>query len=48
MLFRSRLVIYSKIPSDYLPSPYSCLVHGISPRETLEKGIPEYEFAKAI
>ncbi|PKL24884.1 MAG: exodeoxyribonuclease I [Spirochaetae bacterium HGW-Spirochaetae-3] len=43
-----RLVLYSKITPDYLPSPYSCLVHGISPRETLEKGVPEYEFAKAI
>ncbi|MBU0927373.1 MAG: exodeoxyribonuclease I [Spirochaetes bacterium] len=43
-----RLVLYCAVSPDYVPSPYSCLVHGISPRETLEKGIPEYEFAKAI
>lgn len=43
-----RLVLYNRIAADYLPSPYSCLVHGISPQETLEKGIPEYEFAKAV
>lgn len=43
-----RLVIYNRITSDYLPSPYACVVHGISPRQTMEQGIPEYEFAKAI
>ncbi|HPM72875.1 MAG TPA: exodeoxyribonuclease I [Spirochaetales bacterium] len=43
-----RLVLYERIAPDYLPSPYSCLVHRISPRRTLEEGIPEYEFAKAI
>jgi len=43
-----RVVLYNRITPDYLPSPYSCLVHGISPRETLEKGVPEYEFARAI
>ncbi|MBN2875979.1 MAG: exodeoxyribonuclease I [Spirochaetales bacterium] len=43
-----RLVLYNKITYDYLPSPYACRVHGITPRETLEKGIPEYEFAKAL
>lgn len=41
-------VIYQRITNDYLPSPYSCLVHGITPRETLEKGISEYDFAKAL
>ncbi len=43
-----RVVLYSRISPDYLPSPYSCLVHGITPAETLERGLPEYEFAKAI
>ncbi|MDX9899087.1 MAG: exodeoxyribonuclease I [Spirochaetia bacterium] len=42
------LVLYNTITSDYLPSPYSCLVHGISPRKTIESGIAEYQFAKAI
>jgi len=42
------LVIYNRMTSDYLPSPYSCLVHGISPQDTLERGLPEYDFAKAI
>ncbi len=43
-----RLVFHEKMTSDYLPSPYACRVHGITPRETLERGIPEYEFAKAL
>jgi exodeoxyribonuclease-1 len=43
-----RLVLYNRITGDYLPSPYACLVHGITPRETLEKGVCEYDFAKAI
>lgn len=42
------IVLYCKITDDYLPSPYACLVHGISPHETLEKGLVEYDFAKAI
>lgn len=41
-------VLYQKISPDYLPSPYSCLVHGITPQTTLEKGVSEYEFAKAV
>ncbi|GAB1432023.1 exodeoxyribonuclease I [Spirochaetota bacterium] len=43
-----QLILYSRISDDYLPSPRSCLVHRISPQDTIEKGIPEYEFAKAI
>jgi exodeoxyribonuclease-1 len=42
------LELYNRISPDYLPSPYACMVHGISPRRTLEEGIPEYQFAKAI
>ena len=42
------LVLFNRISPDYLPSPYACMVHGISPRRTLEEGIPEYQFAKAI
>lgn len=43
-----QMVLYNRIGEDYLPNPRSCLVHGISPQDTIEKGIPEYEFAKAI
>jgi exodeoxyribonuclease-1 len=44
----SGLVLYNRITPDYLPSPYACMVHGISPARTLSEGIPEYQFAKAI
>jgi len=33
---------------DYLPSPYSCMVHRISPRLALEKGLNEYDFARRM
>jgi exodeoxyribonuclease I len=42
------LVLFNRITPDYLPSPYACMVHGISPRRTQEEGIPEYQFAKAV
>jgi exodeoxyribonuclease I len=42
------LTLYNRITPDYLPSPYACLVHGIAPRLTLEEGLPEYQFAKAL
>ncbi|HPE37767.1 MAG TPA: exodeoxyribonuclease I, partial [Spirochaetales bacterium] len=42
------LTLYNKITPDYLPSPYSCLVHRISPQHTLAEGLPEYQFARAI
>lgn len=37
------IVLYSKLSPDYLPSPDSCLVTGITPQEANEKGIPEAE-----
>lgn len=43
-----RVVLFNRITPDYLPSPYSCLVHRITPARTLDEGLPEYEFAKAI
>ncbi len=43
-----RVVLFNRITHDYLPNPYACRVHGITPGTTLEKGLPEYEFAKAI
>lgn len=42
------LVLYCQIPKDYLPNPHSCLVTGITPQETLEKGLTEYEFIQRI
>jgi exodeoxyribonuclease-1 len=43
-----QIVLFNKITSDYLPSPYACRVHGITPRASLEKGLAEYDFAKAL
>ncbi len=42
------LVIYNRITPDYVPDPKACLVTGITPKQTLEKGIREYDFAKRI
>lgn len=43
-----RIVLYCKPSPDYLPSPQSCLVHGITPQYALEAGLGEYEFATRI
>ncbi|MDP3178618.1 MAG: exodeoxyribonuclease I, partial [Spirochaetaceae bacterium] len=43
-----RLILYCKPTPDYLPSPQSCLVHGIAPQHALEAGLREYDFARAI
>jgi exodeoxyribonuclease-1 len=43
-----RLVLYCKPGSDYLPSPYSCLVHGITPQFAIAEGLSEYDLAKRI
>jgi len=42
------LVLYCRIPPDYLPDPRSCLITGITPQKTLEEGLWEYEFLKRI
>lgn len=42
------LTLYNRITPDYLPSPYACLVHRIAPRQTIEEGLTEYQFAKAV
>ncbi|MDC7220893.1 MAG: exodeoxyribonuclease I [Spirochaetales bacterium] len=42
------VVLYCKITPDYIPDPKACLVTGITPQETLEKGMSEYEFIRAI
>ncbi len=42
------VVIYCKIQEDYLPDIEACLLTGITPQETLDKGLSEYEFIKEI
>jgi exodeoxyribonuclease-1 len=42
------LMIYCKPAPDYLPSPESCLITGITPQLCLERGLPEHEFAARI
>ena len=36
--------LYCKPPFDYLPSPESCKIHGISPQTAYELGLGEYDF----
>ncbi len=42
------LMLYCKLPPDYLPDPEACFIHGITPQEVEEKGLTEYEFALRI
>jgi|TARA_B110000483_G_scaffold243667_1_gene335167 exodeoxyribonuclease-1 len=42
------LVIYCRIPDDCVPSPYACLVTGISPQLADEKGLNEPDFIQRI
>lgn len=42
------IMIYSKIQEDTLPNPIACMITRITPDETREKGIPEYEFISQI
>jgi exodeoxyribonuclease-1 len=42
------MMIYSQIPSDYLPTPQACLITGITPQLSLQKGLTESEFIKKI
>lgn len=41
-------VFYSKPSGDYLPSPESCLLTGMTPQICEERGIPESEFAGEV
>jgi len=43
-----KTLLYCKPTPDYLPSPLSCLVHGITPQYAAEAGLSDYEFAKAL
>lgn len=42
------LVIYCRIPEDCVPSPYACLLTGISPQLADEKGLDEPDFIRRI
>ena len=42
------LVLYCRITPDYVPNPGSCLVTGIVPQDTIEKGSREFEFVSRI
>jgi exodeoxyribonuclease-1 len=43
-----KTLLYCRPSPDYLPSPLSCLVHGITPQYAAERGLSDYEFAKAV
>jgi exodeoxyribonuclease I len=40
--------LYCQPQADYLPDPQSCLLTGITPQRCLERGLPEFEFARRI
>ena len=42
------LMCYCQPAPDYLPSPESCLITGITPQQCLEQGLPEDTFARQI
>ncbi len=41
-------VLYCRISPDYVPDPKACLITGITPKTTFEKGVPEFEFISHI
>lgn len=42
------LMFYCKPANDMLPSPYACLITGISPYKALSEGVSEAEFIRRI
>ncbi len=42
------LVLYCRITPDYLPDPAACLITGITPQITRERGLAEFEFIARI
>ena len=40
--------LYIRPSEDYLPSPESVLLTGITPQECLERGLPEHDFAREV
>ena len=47
-IIQDPVVMMCSIAPDYLPTPSSCLITGITPQQTLREGIPEYEFITRI
>jgi exodeoxyribonuclease I len=43
-----KTLLYCRPSPDYLPSPLSCLVHGITPQFASANGLSDYEFAAAL
>lgn len=41
-------VLYERPAEDYLPSPESVLLTGITPQECMERGVPEHDFAREV
>ena len=39
---------FCQIPNDYLPAPEACLVTGITPQQSLQRGVSESQFIKNI
>lgn len=42
------LVIYCRLPSDYLPAPDAALITGITPQKAMQEGLSEPEFISKI
>ena len=42
------VMLYCQPAPDYLPSPESCLITGITPQVCMDRGVPEHEFASRI
>ena len=42
------IMVYCQPAPDYLPSPESCLITGITPQQCLEQGVSEDAFARQI
>jgi exodeoxyribonuclease-1 len=42
------IILYCRLPGDYLPSPEAALITGITPQQANEKGLAEPEFIRRI
>lgn len=42
------IVLHGRISPDYLPDPEACLITGLTPRKTADRGLTEVELARAI
>ncbi len=43
-----RTMLYCRQSADYLPDPGACLVHGVTPQQANQKGMPEWQFASSV